>query len=49
MIQVKQTIFLGTYYTLDDVIKLLLKLEDDNVITIHKILDVDKLKELIHG
>lgn len=49
MIKVKQTIFLGTYYTIEDMIRLLLKLEDDNAITIHKIIDVDKLSELLNG
>lgn len=49
MVQVKQTIFLGTYYTLDDIVRLLLKLEEDNVITIHKIIDANKLKELLNG
>ena len=48
MIQVKQTIHSGTYYTLDDIVTLLFRL-DNNVIVINKIIDIDKLRELLNG
>lgn len=49
MIQVKQTIQLGTYYTLDELVILLFELEKNNFITIHNIIDIRKLEELLNG